>query len=526
MFTVVHYNDAYHVEKGGQEPVGGASRFKTACNQFANENPIITCGGDVFNPSLLSTITKGKHMVPILNALGTHYGVLGNHDFDFGLETLMKYNSSLNFPWIMSNCFDATEPGKPRGPPLVGSLEYALTERNGIKIGIIGLVEEDWILTLCIDKSLVNCEDFVATGQKLAKYLKEEKGVEFVIALTHMRVANDEKLANEVPQIDLILGGHDHFLSCTQVNGTWILKGGCDFKWLCAARITRIEPKPENKKSFDVTIQTIDIVASIPEDPEVNKIVESYEIIMKERVAKIIAIARESFDTRSTTVRLRESNIGNFAADVMRLEMQADIALLNGGTIRSDEVYAPGPFALKDLLQIFPFEDIIILIEATGQQILESLENGVSQYPKTEGRFLQVSGIRFAFDPSKQAGNRILEVQVEEERGRFVPLNLTKIYKVATKTYLTQGKDGFTSFCQSKKLVDDENGQLLSLMIRHHLLKKRVVSMLDQEQENKNQQLATAAVNVFKKRTKTFQSPASAPIINAQLEGRITMLTN
>jgi 5'-nucleotidase len=142
-------------------------------------------------------------------------------------------------------------------------------------------------------------------------------------------------------------------------------------------------------------------------------------------------------------------------------------------------VFEEGRITLGILLELFPFEDIMVVIEATGEQIWEALENGVSQFPKQEGRFPQVSGLKFTFDPSKPAGIRVSNVLIlhnDDELGEYKPIDLKRTYKLATKTYLAQGKDGFVCFKDCKYLIPEESGLLLSSMIRIHWIKKAVVS--------------------------------------------------
>jgi 5'-nucleotidase len=145
-------------------------------------------------------------MVPALNAIGIHTACYGNHDFDFGLDKLVKLASGTNFPWLISNVMD-----KATGRPLAEGMGTRMLDFHGHKIGLVGLVEKEWLVTLAtIDPSEVDYEDFCPCAKRLAKMLKEKQGAEIVVALTHMRVPNDELLAHEVAEVDIILGGHDH----------------------------------------------------------------------------------------------------------------------------------------------------------------------------------------------------------------------------------------------------------------------------------------------------------------------------
>lgn len=156
---------------------------------------------------------------------------------------------------------------------------------------------------------------------------------------------------------------------------------------------------------------------------------------------------------RFANIRTQETNLGNFVCDIMVAATNADLALINSGTFRSDQIHSAGPFFLKDLLKILPMIDPLVLLEVTGPQLLECLENGVSMYPKLEGRFPQVSGINFAFDPDKKPGKRIDPefVKVGDEYLDMDPKS-KKTYRLATKAYLANGKDGYDVLAKCKQV--------------------------------------------------------------------------
>ena len=146
-------------------------------------------------------------MVPVLNRMGIDCAVYGNHDFDFGVGPLIELKNRCNFPWLMSNVRDAAS-----GDQLASGLSSVLIERGGIRIGLLGLVEEEWIATLAtLEPDDIVFEDPVECANRLGPRLRAQ-GADVVIALTHMRGPRDERLARLCGggSIDLILGGHDH----------------------------------------------------------------------------------------------------------------------------------------------------------------------------------------------------------------------------------------------------------------------------------------------------------------------------
>ena len=497
--TIIHFNDVYDIFPSDTEPVGGAARFTRLVKEYSNAShssspPLILFSGDCLNPSTLSAFTKGEHMVPILNHIGVHVASLGNHDFDFGVEELQKRMSEFSFPWLLSNVLD-----RKTGKPLAGAEEMIEMEWNGMQIGIIGLVEKEWLATIPsidMDQDVIYL-DFVAKGEELCELLLS-KGCDMVIALTHMRAPNDIILASKVPNIHLILGGHDHSPQAEFVppHGTLLLKSGTDFREFSVLKISKrdstdiqctdiVEPTTNDTDSeFDccstarddvlVSWKRVYVTSETEEDMHVAGIVDQYHDMMGSKILSPLGWTLVDLDARFDQVRSQETSLGNLLADIMRLGMgiQIDGSLLNSGTIRSDRVHYTGQFTVKDLITMLPFTDELVVVEMTGTDLLDALEVSVSAWPAKEGRFLQVSGISYAFDPTNEPGNRIIKdsVTVNNE-----PIQINKPYTIATKAYLRSGKDGFETLKKAKQMIDPETAPRLVTLI--HALLSRVQTL-------------------------------------------------
>ncbi|EED20999.1 5'-nucleotidase, putative [Talaromyces stipitatus ATCC 10500] len=475
---LIHYNDVYHVESGSSDPIGGVERFQTVMNQYRSAprysglSEVITLfSGDVFNPSLESTVTKGQHMVPFLNKIGTDVACIGNHDLDFGVAQFRHLRSQCKFPWLLANVID---PALGDDVPLANCEKTVmLTSSNGIKIGVIGLGEREWLGTINSLPPDLIYKSASQTAIELVPKLREQ-GAEIVIALTHQREPNDIKLAEKVPAgfIDIILGGHDHFYAHSVINGTHVLRSGTDFRQLSYIEAFR---KP-NSKGWDFNITRREIVRSIPPDSEIGVLVDKLTSTLKAKLEKPVGYTASALDGRFTTVRTRESNLGNFICDLMRFYYHADCAIMAGGTIRGDQVYPPGLLRLKDVLNCFPFEDPVVVLKVTGREVVEALENGVSQLPALEGRFPQVSNITFEYTASSPPGSRINWVKLGGE-----PINYKQHYTLATRGYMARGKDGYTSLLvqseggEIEELVSEENGMLISAILRQYFLSLKVM---------------------------------------------------
>ncbi|KAK8188425.1 Metallo-dependent phosphatase-like protein [Phyllosticta capitalensis] len=472
----VHYNDVYHVEPSSAEPVGGIARFQYLVNHYRNDpkfegqpDLVTFFSGDAFNPSLESSVTKGAHMVPILNGIGTDVACVGNHDLDFGIRQYRHLTGQCKFPWLLANVLD---PDLGEGESLANAPKTTiLTSSNGIKIGVIGLGEKEWLDTINSLPPNLIYKSATQTAKELVPGLREQ-GCEIIVAVTHQREPNDDKLARQTDGlIDIILGGHDHYYSHSLINGTHVLRSGSDFKQLSYLEAWR---KPDGKWDFEIVRR--DVVSSIAEDKPTIKVVEGLTAKLKAKLDKPVGYTAAPLDARFTTVRTRESNIGNFVCDLMRYTYSGDCAIMAAGTIRGDQIYAPGVLRLKDIMNCFPFEDPVVVIKVKGAAIADALENSVSKYPALEGRFPQVSNIEFTFDPSKPPGSRVSAVSIAH-----APLDPAREYTLVTRGYMARGKDGYDSLLieaeggQAKEIVSEENGILISMMLRQYFMSLKVL---------------------------------------------------
>jgi hypothetical protein len=387
-----------------------------------------------------------------------------------------------------------------------------ITASNGVKIGLIGLGEREWLA--CINALPPNLIYRSATevARELVPQLRAE-GAEVIIALTHMREPNDQKLASQLDgQVDIILGGHDHFYAHSLINNTHVLRSGSDFKQLSYLELRRSTTIPGK---WDVDIWRHDIVSSVKQDEETVALVNQLTSKLKKSLAKPLGWTAAPLDGRFTTVRREESNLGNFVCDIMRHHYQGDCAIMASGTIRGDQIYPPGPITLKDITDCFPFEDPLVVIKASGKNMWDALENSVSMYPALEGtwtntlqprhlqvrhtrtyvlasvrgcgelgltddmaagRFPQVSNIKFSLDPSRPSGARVVSAEIGGK-----PIDLERKYVVVTRGYMARGKDGYTSLLvkpeggECEEVVSEENGILVSLMMRQYFMSLRVL---------------------------------------------------
>ncbi|XP_011270722.1 hypothetical protein CAOG_09034 [Capsaspora owczarzaki ATCC 30864] len=523
--VIAHFNDVYNIAERTHEPFGGAARFVTAVRTVAqpSDKALVLFSGDVFNPSTMSSVTKGKHMLPVLNALAIDCAVYGNHDVDFGEETLIKLAGQCPFPWLLSNVIDSKT-----GLALAQGKETVMLTRNGFKIGLMGLIEREWLDTLPSAPPTLEYSDFVEVGQRLTRKLRDE-GADIVIALTHMREPNDVELARRVDGLDFVLGGHDHFDAVHLVNGTVVVKSGTDFRNLSEIKM-RMRDKAKDPYASDtrdrsetafgslvdkpttieghrisVDVTCFEITSRFEPEPTMVAIVDDLCKDLTVKMQKPVGETTIGLDCRMESNRTRESNIGSLLADILRSEYGADIGLLCGGAIRSDDVYGPGVITAGNILEILPFEDCCMVVRVTGASLMKILENGISMVPKMEGRFPQVSGVRFVYDPSAMSGQRIVFARVGDDPATDRPVDLNAKYTIATRAYMASGKDGYEELAKAEIVREEEQGHLLSTLFRRFFLKLKVLNAF-----GNSRRALRSAVNHFKAH---IHHPSSAELV-------------
>jgi len=443
---LVHFNDIYDYEEDKKHGHGGAARcawkIKDMCT--SEENPLILHSGDFLSPSNTSNETKGRHMVDIMNLIGVHYGVPGNHDFDFGIDNLAQQLAASNAVWICSNLVNPDTL-----KPVAGCVKDVIVQRNGVSVGIMGLCE-NW-LSLCphISSSEVLYLDIFETARKCFGDLRR-RGAEVVIALTHCRNVVDIELSRRVPELDIVLGGHEHeYYAWKLDDSTYGVKSGCDFRDLTKIRISL--KKGTERPKVHYPFVRVGITKDIPEDPAVKEVVEYWVKHMSAQMNVPIAYTTQLLDGRGLTVRTRESNLGNMISDIMRAYYKADIAILNGGFIRSDDVLEAGLVTMGDMARFFPFPDLLTKVELTGLEVLRCLENGISRAPALDGRFCQVSGITMTYGASLERP-RVKRVMING-----VKLEPDRTYTMACNGFMGGGNEGYKVLKDKTWLVDEEH---------------------------------------------------------------------
>lgn len=462
---LLHTNDHHaHLEpiNINNHSLGGIAQRKTLVDSLINNSKTPTLlldAGDIFQGTLYFNQYLGQADLPFYNQLNYAAVSLGNHEFDRGQTVLANFIKKAKFPLLSANI--TLDPKS----PLSGLVKpWVIIPVRGEKIGIFGLITEETI-NLSNPGQGITFKNSIQTAKQTVETL-QKKGVNKIIALTHLGIESDLNLARQVNGIDVIIGGHSHTplgsipnakhpypLVEKNPNGDPVLVV-TDWEW--GKYLGDLEVK------FDQTGNVIDWQGSL--HPIDHKIKADTAFAQQLKVFSTpLAILRQTIigktalllDGNRDKIRTQGTNLGNLIADAVLYQLKSDggqIAILNGGGIRAS--IPPGNISISQVIEALPFGNTIGRVDLTGQQIKQALEHGVSKVEFGEGQFPQVSGLRFVYNPKAPAGSRIVSIAVLDQKDQEKPLNLNATYRVVTNSFLMTGGDGYESLKAGKNAVD------------------------------------------------------------------------
>ncbi len=456
--TIIHVND-WDDMTAAARIAAAVARERTRAASLGSTT-LVTFGGDMISPSMLSAIDEGAHMMVLADAIGFDVGVTGNHEFDFGTDVLEERLAESSMVWLAGNVAR-------QGRALAGTQPVVILERGNLAIGVLGLVTEStaWISDPGDDVSFAS---FLATGTELAGTL-EADGADVIIALTHLAIANDRALLAASDAIDIVLGGHDHLLVALWDGNQAMLQSGSQGRHVAVADLVVEE---DGVIRFE-DIRLVDTTGA-GDDPEIAAMVTGFEGDLGAFLDQVIGHTTTALDTRRAHVRSRETAFGNLLTDAMRRATGSDVALHNGGGIRGDTRYPPGTAITREMvLRELPFRNKAVVLGISGRTLMHVLEHAVSAIDVGSGQFLQVSGLSFAYDPSQPAGSRVVTVDVG---GRA--LDPQARYTVATTDFLADGGDGYRAFKTAEVIIGAADGRLLANLLADDIAATGTISVI------------------------------------------------
>lgn len=440
--TVIQLNDVYEITpvEGGQR--GGLARVASLRQQLLADNPntITVLAGDLISPSALGTARvngerlAGAHIIATMNTLGLDYATFGNHEFDVDEAQLLERLAESEFQWFSSNVLQAN------GSPFPNVAPYEILtvtgdDRETLRIGLVGATLPSNPATY------VQYQDPLATLQTQVEQLKDE--VDVIIALTHLSLTTDQQVAFEIPEIDLILGGHEH-----ENIQQWRFDSHSDAPLGCPDQPTPIFKADANARTvyvhqlqYDTETQclTIDshlqpITADLADDPATAETVQTWLDIGFEgfrasgfEPTEQIATLSSSLDGLESSVRNQSTALTELIAQAMLTAApEAELALFNSGSIRIDDVIPPGPITQYDVIRILPFGGKVLTVDMPGSLLAEVFEQGLQN--RGTGGYLQTANV------IQDSASRQWLIQGQ-------PLDPTRIYRVAINDFLISGRE-------------------------------------------------------------------------------------
>ncbi len=406
---------------------------------------LILSAGDMFQGSMDSNLLYGKPVVDAMNEIGFDAMTIGNHEFDWGFEKVNDWMKAAKFDFIASNIID-----KETNKPVDYLKPYKIYDKNGVKVGIIGLATPETAYKTS-PKLVANYtfEDPAKIVNEIVPLLKEE-GAEVIVVLSHLGADMNKEtgeitgeaaeLAKGVKGVDAIVSGHTHKTVAGLINNIPIVQAYYNGRE--AGHINLIYSKDE-KKVVGKNVESVSIMAveGLEDDEAVKAIVDKYQI----EIAPVKNLVLGKTVNELNHDRYKNSILGQWSTDVMREAAGVDIAFQNGGGLRTS--IAAGDITMGNLYEVMPFDNTLFTVELTGKQVIDVLNHGIGN---EEFGDVQFSGIKVKYDAAKPEGERVVEVTMLDGS----KLEEDKLYKVVTNDFMGAGGDKYTMFLEGKNAVN------------------------------------------------------------------------
>ncbi|QGU94268.1 LysM peptidoglycan-binding domain-containing protein [Clostridium bovifaecis] len=440
VIDVVSFNDFHgSVEASGKNQ--GIAKVAGAINAMKkrNSSTIVVSGGDLYQGSAMSNLTYGDVVSEFLKSIGITASAVGNHEFDWGVDKIAKWSEKGKFNFLASNIYD-----KNTGKPVSWAKPYVIVEKDGVKIGLVGLATPETLYkTKAENVKNLEFRDPIKAAEEWAKVARDN-GADVVIALTHLGAFQDSKtkeITGEAAElaksgsVDAVISAHTHATVCGKVEGIPVVQGYYNGRTLAKLQVVldnnnsllSIEP------SLDELYKRGD---TILEDEEAKAILEKY----KEKVGPILGEVVGTTDKDLTHDKSQgPSLLGEWICDVMRKASGAQVAITNGGGIRTS--IAKGNITMGNLYEVMPFDNTLVTMELKGSDLKANIEHGINN---EKVGWVQISGVMVTYKDGKINSMTLLD---------GTPVDMNKYYKVVTNDFMATNGDEY-NFSNAKDVVD------------------------------------------------------------------------
>ena len=471
--TILHTNDTHShiagINKYGNacfddtDCRGGLARIATAIRtaKSQNDNVIALDAGDQFQGTLFYSVNKWPMLAELDQHMPYDAMTLGNHEFDEGCLELTRFLAALPFPVLAANLKPA------KGCPMLKGnyTPYTLLTVRGQKVAVVGIANNE-VVSLAAACPRTFFEDTAACLQRTVRDL-EAQGVKHIIALTHIGLPEDRKLARSVDGVDIIVGGHSHsYLGPDSEEGPYpiIERSPSGQPVLVVTAKRAAQYLGELNVIFDAQGVPLrwnggarELAAPETRDAETSALVQKYAASLDEFRNHKVGSHHLSLPDGIDACREDDCLGGSLIADAM-LEYArpfgGQVALCNGGSVRA--ALPSGDISRGDLLSVIPFGNTLVMREITGERLLAALEHGVSEEGGQGPRLLHTAGLRYVVDAARPAGSRIVRAEILNEKDTGTPLDRKARYVIVTIEYLARGGDAYEMLKDSKVIPSPE----------------------------------------------------------------------
>lgn len=435
----------------------------------APERTLLLDGGDAWQGTYISNENKGQAVTRIMSLLRYDAQVVGNHDFDWGTENLRQRATEASFPFLCANCADTS------GAVPSYLRPYVVKDLGPVKVAVIGLILPD--AASIIKASSIAGIRFKDAANTARSYLPEMRTqADLVVALTHIGLDNDRKLATDVPEIDVIVGGHSHtaLRAAVTVGKTVIVQTGA-----YTANVGDLELviDPATKLVTAVPTRSNELIA-VASTGTASEVVNQIAAIVDDRRAagrkyteRIVGRLAAPLDNPRA-----ECGLGNLVTDGLleygrQQGWKSDLAFYNMAGVRAP--LPSGEVSYGQLYQVLPFTNVVTSVDLTGTQLRAVFEAASG----AAGR-LHVAGATYTYRIANPAGQRLLSAIVGG-----LPIDPARIYHVVTIDYLLTGGDGHTEFTSGTNVIfgDIEVDAVAAYMSAHSPLDPKVEGRIVQQ---------------------------------------------
>lgn len=431
---VVSSNDSHgHIQSfrhNGEEGWGGMARRRVAIQTARADTDyywMVLDAGDVFQGTPISNLLTGFLDIECMNQMGYDAMCLGNHEFDFGYDLIRGRMPDANFPMLCCNVID-----KERGVPVAEP--YHIFRRGNYRVGVIGITTETLLgETNPRVADYVDVYDPVPIVKSLARYLRSI-GVDIVIAVGHQGYGRDIEMAKEIPELDVIVGGHTHTKldEPTRVGDVLVTQSWEWGKQIGVMKVTfERDSADERFRLVSYENEYVPMSPDLPEDDGMKAFIADYDQRFSKEMDKVVCTALQDFPVDN--VRLEENALASLIADSMRSATEADVAYFNGGNFRAG--LSEGTVTFGDLYGVLPYDNFLMKVPMPGWKLIEILEYAGFQYG--DGGFPQVSGLRLEYVDMELVTALVLK------DGEYVPIDPDAEYTFLTTDFMAIGGDGF-----------------------------------------------------------------------------------